>query len=72
VADTRERKEMVRSAQSAQQSGEKNAKEDTTISFHLRLSFVLLISEYGLFLFMTIPRPATTQAARAGRGSVTP
>ena len=48
--------------------GRRNAKDDREIAFHLRLSFVSGISEYCLFLFMAIPRPATMPSALAGRG----
>jgi hypothetical protein len=71
VTDTRKRNEVSNSAESAQNSGEKNAKEGTAIAFHLRLSFVLHISEYCLFFSMALPRPATALAALAGRGKVT-
>ncbi|MEG0880327.1 MAG: hypothetical protein RSE46_26480 [Janthinobacterium sp.] len=64
---------MTSEAQSARQSGQKNAKEDGMIAFRLRLSFALHTSECCYFLFKARPRPATTQAAlAAGRGIITP
>ncbi|WP_217649397.1 hypothetical protein [Janthinobacterium sp. 344] len=70
ITDTRKRKAARNRRDPAQNPGEKNAKAGTAIVFHLRLSFVLRISQWCFFFFMAIPGPATTQAALAGRGKV--
>ena len=45
MTDTRKRKAARNRRDPAQNAGEKNAKAGTAIAFHLRLSFVLRISE---------------------------
>lgn len=63
VTDTHNCREVSRNGETEQEIEEKNAKAALTVCFHLRLSFVLHISEYFLFFFMAIPQPA-----QAGRG----
>ena len=66
VADTRVGRKVSRNDETEQKIGEKNAKAGLLVCFHLRLSFVLHISEYYLFFSMAEPRPA-----QAGRGKLT-
>ena len=66
VADTHVYREVSENGETAQKPREKNAKAGLMACFHLRLSFVLHISEYYLFFSMAEPRPA-----QAGRGKLT-